>query len=108
MAVFLMWAEILATETFPLSAAPLLLRSSLQGQDHAQQLTRQPIRAGGNVQASKLIRRVEPVYPPLAQRARISAPVILQVTFNEEGVPVDIQVLRGHPLLDQAAVDAVR
>jgi len=69
---------------------------------------RDPIRVGGNVQESKLIARVEPVYPAEAQAARISGVVILQATINEKGEVWDVKVLRGHPLLDQAAADAVK
>jgi protein TonB len=67
-----------------------------------------PIRVGGDVQASKLIKKVEPVYPELAKEARVSGIVILQVTINAEGLVEDVKVLRGNPLLDDAAVEAVR
>ncbi len=69
---------------------------------------RKPVRVGGNVQNSKLIRKVQPIYPELAKRARVSAVVLLQVTVSELGEVVDIKLVRGHPLLNQAAIDAVR
>ena len=69
---------------------------------------KEPIRVGGNVQSSKLIRRVEPQYPELAKRARVSGIVLLQVTVDETGSVTDVNIIRGHPLLNQAAVDAVR
>jgi protein TonB len=69
---------------------------------------RDPIRVGGNVQESKLIRRVEPVYPELAKRARVQGKVVLVVTVDEEGSVSDIRVTSGHPLLDEAALTAVR
>ncbi|GAB4108713.1 MAG: hypothetical protein Kow001_07040 [Acidobacteriota bacterium] len=69
---------------------------------------KEPIRVGGNVQSSKLIRRVEPEYPELAKRARVSGIVLLQVTVDEQGNVTDVTIVRGHPLLNQAAVDAVR
>ncbi len=71
-------------------------------------MKREPIRVGGNVQESKLIKRIEPVYPELAKRARVSGVVILQVTVDEEGSVSDIRVLKGHPLLDEEAIRAVR
>jgi protein TonB len=40
--------------------------------------------------------------------ARVSGSVILQVTVNEEGDVVDVRVLRGHPLLNDACIHAVR
>jgi protein TonB len=63
---------------------------------------------GGNVQSSKLIQRVEPSYPELAKRARIQGIVLLQVTVGEAGNVTDIKVIRGHPLLNDGAVAAVR
>jgi protein TonB len=69
---------------------------------------RDPIKVGGNVQESKLIRRVEPVYPELAKRARVQGRVVLVVTVDEEGNVSDIKVSAGHPLLDEAALTAVR
>jgi TonB family protein len=69
---------------------------------------REPLRVGGNVQESKLIQKVEPVYPEVAKAARVSGTVILQVTVNEEGQVWDVKVLRGHPLLNEAAVSAVK
>ncbi len=69
---------------------------------------REPIRRGGDVLASKLMKRVEPVYPPLAKMARVSGTVILQVTVDEEGNVTDVRVLSGHPLLDEEAVRAVQ
>jgi periplasmic protein TonB len=60
------------------------------------------------VQEAKLLVRIEPAYPDLAIRARISGTVILQVTVDEEGNVADIQVLSGRPMLNEAALEAVR
>jgi protein TonB len=68
----------------------------------------EPLRVGGNVQESRLIRKVEPVYPELAKRARVSGIVMLEVNVDEEGNVANVRVIRGHPLLDQAAIDAVK
>ena len=69
---------------------------------------KEPIRVGGNVQSSKLIRRVEPSYPELAKRARVSGIVLLQVIVGESGDVAEVKVIRGHPLLTPAAVNAVK
>ncbi len=58
--------------------------------------------------ASKLIYRVEPVYPEEALAAGLQGVVILVATVNEIGVVTDVRVTRGHPFLIQSAVDAVR
>ncbi len=68
---------------------------------------REPIRVS-ELQNSKLIRRVEPVYPPLAIKVHLEGVVLLQATIDELGVVTDVKVLRGKALLTQAAVDAVR
>lgn len=68
---------------------------------------KKPIRVGGVVQASRLIRRVEPSYPELAKRARVQGAVLLQVTIDELGNVAEVKVIRGHALLDQAAIEAV-
>lgn len=67
-----------------------------------------PLPVGGIVQESKLIRRIEPVYPEIARQARVSGTVILQVTVDEEGNVTEVKVLQGHPLLNDEAVRAVR
>ncbi len=66
------------------------------------------IRVGGQVQTAKLINKVQPVYPPLAKQARIQGTVRLQAIIAKDGSVVELQVLSGHPLLQQAALDAVR
>ena len=66
-----------------------------------------PVRVGGNVQSSKLYHKVDPVYPELAKRARVSGIVLLQVTVSEQGNVKEIKLIRGHPLLNQSALDAV-
>ncbi|RPI22770.1 MAG: energy transducer TonB [Acidobacteria bacterium] len=57
---------------------------------------------------SKVIYRVEPVYPTLAIQARVQGSVMLQVTVNEMGIVESVQVVRGHPLLNEAAITAVK
>jgi protein TonB len=51
---------------------------------------------------------VDPAYPPIAQSARIQGIVIIEATISEDGHVVNARILRSVPLLDQAALDAVR
>jgi protein TonB len=51
---------------------------------------------------------VNPVYPPIAQSARVQGVVIIEATIGTDGKVKDARVLRSVPLLDQAALDAVR
>jgi len=75
----------------------------------AVQLPRiEPVRVGGQVQETKIISKIYPVYPEVAKKARVEATVILEVTVNEQGEVAGVRVLRSHPLLEQAAIDAVK
>jgi len=67
-----------------------------------------PVRVGGNVQAARIINRIQPVYPPLARQTRISGTVRLHAIIGKDGTIQQLEVLSGHPLLQQAALDAVR
>jgi protein TonB len=68
----------------------------------------QPVRVGGQIKAPTQIRKVNPVYPQIAQSARVQGVVILEATIGTDGKVKDVRVLRSIPLLDQAAIDAVR
>jgi periplasmic protein TonB len=48
------------------------------------------------------------VYPSIAQSARVQGVVIVEATIGPDGKVSDARVLRSIPLLDQAALDAVR
>lgn len=66
------------------------------------------IRVGGDVLASNCLSCPQPAYPALARAARISDTVVLTVIIAKDGSVSDVRVIRGHQLLQQAAVDAVR
>ena len=69
---------------------------------------RAPVRTGGQIQAPTLIKRVAPVYPPIAVNARVQGVVILEATVGLDGRVEDVEVIRSIPLFDKAAIDAVR
>ena len=60
------------------------------------------------MQQAKLIRQPKPVYPPLAKQARISGVVHLTAVIAKDGTIQDLKVISGHPLLVQAAMEAVK
>lgn len=60
---------------------------------------------GGSVQGARLTHRVEPVYP---QDAKIKSTVVLHVIIATNGTMKEMRVVSGHPLLFQAALDAVK
>lgn len=67
-----------------------------------------PTPVGGDVQMAKLLRKVIPLYPPLAKSARISGVVRLIGTIGKDGTIQNLEVVSGHPILVQAALEAVR
>jgi periplasmic protein TonB len=60
------------------------------------------------IEAAKLISRVQPIYPPIAIQARIQGSVVLHAIISKEGGVSELQLLSGHPLLVNAALEAVR
>lgn len=68
---------------------------------------REPVRPGGDVQFPKRVAYVAPVYPGIAQSARIEGTVILEAVIDETGTVTNLRVLRSIGLLDAAAKDAV-
>jgi len=63
---------------------------------------------GGKIRFPLKIHDALPVYPAIAQAARVQGTVILQARIGVDGKIEDLHVLRSIPLLDQAAIDAVR
>ena len=68
--------------------------------------TRQRVSSG--VISGLLIRRVNPAYPPLARQARIQGQVLLRAQISKEGAIENLQLISGHPMLVQSALDAVK
>jgi protein TonB len=67
-----------------------------------------PIRVGGSVETPRKIRDVAPGVPAAARDAGVFGTVILEITIDPEGAVRDARVLRSIPLLDAAAIEAVR
>jgi len=65
-----------------------------------------PIRLS-HMSEGNLIRKVQPAYPALARTARIQGAVVLQAVISKEGAIENLKVVTGHPMLVQAARDAV-
>lgn len=66
------------------------------------------VRSGGEIQPPRKIVDVAPVYPPLAQSVGIEGLVVIEATIAVDGRVQDARVLRSAPLLDAAALAAVR
>jgi protein TonB len=67
-----------------------------------------PVRVGGTVRQPVKIGGADPVYPTIAQAARIQGIVIIEATLAADGRVMNARVLRSVPMLDQAALDAVK
>ena len=66
------------------------------------------VHVGGQIKPPTKIRNVPPVYPQIAQSARVQGVVIIEATIDPDGKVTKTRLLRSIPLLDQAALDAVR
>jgi periplasmic protein TonB len=67
-----------------------------------------PVRLHRGIDAPNKIHDVMPVYPALARSAGAQGVVIIEATVDTQGDVVATKVLRSVPLLDEAAVSAVR
>jgi protein TonB len=67
-----------------------------------------PVRIGGAMKAPALVRRVEPVYPPMALAAHLEGTVILEAIVDKDGAVQEVKVLRSQGMFDKAAIAAVR
>jgi TonB family protein len=55
-----------------------------------------------------LSEKVDPVYPPIAKAARVTGDVVIAATIDPMGKVVSEKVVSGLPMLQQAALDAVK
>jgi TonB family protein len=67
-----------------------------------------PVRIGGTIKAPKKTRDVRPVYPADALAAGVQGIVVLETLIDADGKVVDARVLRSVPMLEAAALHAVR
>ena len=67
-----------------------------------------PVRVGGEIRPPQKVADAAPAYPPIARAAHVEGIVILEAVIGENGGVRDVRVLRSIPLLDAAAIDAVR
>jgi TonB family protein len=66
------------------------------------------LRVGGEIRAPQKVYNVSPVYPQEAQDARVQGVVIIEAKIAADGSVAEAWVLRSIPMLDGAALDAVR
>lgn len=66
-----------------------------------------PVRVGGTVKQPTKVKDVKPVYPSVAQDARVQGVVIIEALIDPDGAVVNARVLRSIPMLDEASLGAV-
>jgi TonB family protein len=62
----------------------------------------------GNVMEQRLLHKVDPSYPPEAEKSRLQGLVTLQVVIGPDGIVKDLRPVSGPEVLARAAVDAVK
>ena len=67
-----------------------------------------PIRISNTDLQSRLIHKVDPVYPQFIKSTGVSGAVVLTVTTNEEGAVVETRRVSGNPIFVEAAAVALR
>jgi TonB family protein len=103
------WGVRIVDRAAPEDAASLQERLRDAAAQLAQTATTSgAIRVGGAIRQPTKIKDVKAVYPAIAQSARVQGVVIIEATIDAAGNVSDARVLRSIPLLDQAAVDAVK
>ena len=66
------------------------------------------IKQGGIVTAASILSQTRPIYPIIARQAHIQGNIVLHAIIGKDGRVDQLEVISGHPLLVQAALDAVK
>lgn len=74
----------------------------------APTVTPDPVVVGGHIKAPMRTKYVKPEYPMIARQAWIQGVVIIEAVIGATGKVEQARVLRSHPLLEQAALSAVK
>jgi protein TonB len=67
-----------------------------------------PLAIGGDVAPAQLIKSIPPIYPSLAKTQHISGNVQIDALIDASGNVAELKIMSGPPLLQRAAMDAVR
>jgi len=66
------------------------------------------VRVGGNVQAARIVRRIQPEYPETARREHLQGTVRLHAIIDKDGSISQLVVLHGYCSLAKSSIQAVR
>jgi TonB family protein len=98
-------AEAIASQSATVTPPPLI---SAAGTTAGAPGAMQPIRVGGQIKAPTQINKVQPIYPAEALAARVQGIVIMEAVIGTDGGVTDVKILKSVPMLDEAAVNAVK
>lgn len=70
--------------------------------------TPQRVRVSQGVTEGLILKKIQPIYPPLARSARIQGTVVLQAVIGKDGSIQGLRAISGHPMLTPAAIEAVK
>jgi protein TonB len=76
--------------------------------DAIESARKEAVRVGGKIKPPTKTKNVTPGYPEAARSARVQGIVIIEAVIGADGKVADAKVLRSVPLLDDAAVAAVK
>ena len=66
-----------------------------------------PVRVSSAVMAGQIIKRVDPIYPPVAKASQVQGTVVLSAIIGKDGSVEKLIVVSGPPMLIRSAIDAV-
>ncbi len=99
-ALFLVLAGALAASSFPLEGDEPLPKGA--------EMSTSSEKTGKTVKEPRLIHKVQPAYPTEAKQQGLEGVVLIDVRVRKDGAIADARVTRGHPMLAEAALAAVR
>jgi protein TonB len=67
-----------------------------------------PVRVPSTIAEARILLKTMPVYPVIAKEAGVQGTVVLQATISKAGTIENLRAVGGPPMLQQAALDAVR
>jgi protein TonB len=93
----------------PVSSSPQPLTKVISGHPASQSPAHlRKVTLSAAVADSLLIQKSIPMYPPIAKAARVSGTVVLHAVISTSGSVINLRVISGPPMLQQAALDAVQ
>jgi TonB family protein len=72
------------------------------------QIASMDLKVASTVLQGSATRKVQPAYPEIAKAASAKGAVLVQITINESGEVINAQIIRGHSMFNDAALQAAK